>query len=74
MVGSIRVLLTDEKDEVTSQLANALRANRMEVRLCQKNGVELLNLIEETKPDVVIMDATWNEDVLIASEKLSNEL
>lgn len=57
MVGNIRVLLTDEKDELTSQLVNALRSNRMEVRLCQKNGVELLNLIEETKPDVVIMDA-----------------
>lgn len=57
MVGSLRVLLTDEKDEATSQLANALRSNRMEVRLCQKNGAELLTLIEETNPDVVIMDA-----------------
>ena len=57
MVGNLRVLLTDEKDELTSQLASALRANGMEVRLCQKNGAELLNLIEETKPDVVVMDA-----------------
>ena len=57
MVGNIRVLLTDEKDEATSQLANSLRANRMEVKLCQKNGAELLNLIEETNPDVVVMDA-----------------
>ena len=57
MVGNIRVLLTDEKDEATSQLANALKANRMEVKLCQKNGAELLNLIEETNPHVVVMDA-----------------
>ena len=57
MVGNIRVLLTDEKDEATSQLANSLRASRMEVKLCQKNGAELLNLIEETNPDVVVMDA-----------------
>lgn len=57
MVGNIRVLLTDEKDEGTSQVLSALRSNGMEVRLCQKNGAELLSLIEETKPDVVIMDA-----------------
>ena len=57
MVGNIRVLLTDEKDEATSQLANALKANRMEVKLCLKNGAELLNLIEETNPHVVVMDA-----------------
>lgn len=57
MVGNIRVLLTDEKDEATLQLANALRASKMEVRLCQKNGAELLSLIEETNPDVVVMDA-----------------
>lgn len=57
MVGNIRVLLTDERDEGTSQLANALRSAGMEVRLCQKNGAELLKLIEETCPDVVVMDA-----------------
>lgn len=57
MVGNIRVLLTDEKDETTLQLSAALRSNRMEVKLCQKNGAELLNLIEETNPDVVVMDA-----------------
>lgn len=57
MVGNIRVLLTDEKDEGTSQLANALRGSRMDVKLCQKNGAELLTLVEETNPDVVVMDA-----------------
>lgn len=57
MVGNIRILLTDEKDEATLQLVAALRSNRMEVKLCQKNGAELLNLIEETNPDVVVMDA-----------------
>lgn len=57
MVGNIRILLTDEKDEGASQLTNALRSAGMEVRLCQKNGAELLSLIEETCPDVVVMDA-----------------
>ena len=57
MVGNIKVLLTDDKDEGISSLANALRSSRMDVKLCQKNGAELLNLIDETNPDVVIMDA-----------------
>lgn len=57
MVGNISVLLTDEKDDSTLQLAATLRSNRMEVRLCPKNGAELLGLIEEINPDVVVMDA-----------------
>ncbi|MGN1315655.1 MAG: sporulation transcription factor Spo0A [Acutalibacteraceae bacterium] len=57
MVGNITVLLTDEKDDSTLQLAATLRSNRMEVKLCAKNGAEVLNIIEETTPDVVVMDA-----------------
>ncbi|MGN0527175.1 MAG: sporulation transcription factor Spo0A [Acutalibacteraceae bacterium] len=56
-MNSVKVLLTDEKNEVTQELVNSLRANRMEVKLCSKNGLELLKAIEETKPDVVVMDA-----------------
>lgn len=57
MVGNITVLLTDEKDDSTLQLAATLRSNRMEVKLCAKNGAEVLNIIEEKTPDVVVMDA-----------------
>lgn len=56
-MNSVKVLLTDEKNEVTQGIVNSLRANRMEVKLCSKNGLELLKSIEETKPDVVVMDA-----------------
>ena len=34
-----------------------MRSNKMDVRLCGKNGAELLDLIEQTSPDVVVMDA-----------------
>ena len=57
MVSNLSVLLTDEKDEATQKLASVLRGNKMDVRLCAKNGAELLKLYEETHPDVVIMDA-----------------
>lgn len=53
----IKVLLTYENDEASIQLVTALYSNKMEVLLCQKNGAELLKLIEEIEPDVVIMDA-----------------
>ena len=57
MVGNIKILLTDDKDDGSIKLAEALRLNKMEVRLCNKNGAELLDLIDQVNPDVVIMDA-----------------
>ena len=57
MVSNIRVLLTDDKDEYTQKLATTLRNSHMEVKLCSKNGVEVLKMSEETYPDVIIMDA-----------------
>lgn len=57
MVGNINVLLTDDKDESSLQLASILRSNRMDVKLCPKNGAEVLKIIEENCPDVVVMDA-----------------
>ncbi len=57
MVSNLSVLLTDEKDEATLKLATVLRSNKMDVRMCAKNGAELLKLYEECHPEVIIMDA-----------------
>ena len=57
MVSNLSVLLTDEKDEATLRLATVLRSNKMDVRMCAKNGAELLKLYEEFHSDVIIMDA-----------------
>lgn len=57
MVSNIKVLLTDDKDEYTQRLATTLRNSHMEVKLCSKNGVEVLKMSEECYPDVIIMDA-----------------
>ncbi len=54
---NLSVLLTDEKDEATQKLASALSANKMDVKLCAKNGAEILRGFEESHPDVIIMDA-----------------
>ncbi len=57
MVGNITVLLTDEKDENTQKLTSTLRNSRMNVKICAKNGVEVLRLCDEIYPDVIVMDA-----------------
>ena len=57
MVSNLSVLLTGEKDESTQKLAAALRGNGMEVKLCARNGAELLKLCEDIHPDVIVMDA-----------------
>ena len=57
MVSNLSVLLTDEKDDATLKLASVLRGSKMDVRLCSKNGAELLKLYEEFHPEVIIMDA-----------------
>lgn len=57
MVNNLSVLLTDEKDEATRKLASVLRTNKMDVKLCAKNGAELLRIYEDYHADVIIMDA-----------------
>ena len=44
MVSNLSVLLTDEKDDATLKLATVLRSNKMDVRMCAKNGAEVLKL------------------------------
>lgn len=57
MVKNLSVLLTDEKEEATLKLASILRSNKMDVKLCSKNGAELLRCCEDYQPDVIVMDA-----------------
>lgn len=57
MVKSLSVLMTEEKDEASVKLANILRNSNMEVRFCAKNGAEVIRVMDETRPDVIIMDA-----------------
>ncbi len=57
MVSNLSVLLTGEKDDATLKLATVLRSNKMDVRMCAKNGAELLKYYEDYHPEVIIMDA-----------------
>lgn len=70
---NLTVLLTDEKDEATQKLAFALSANKMDVKLCSKNGAEILRVFEESHPDVIIMDAFLQHIDAIGVIKRINE-
>lgn len=56
MLENIKVLLTGKNDEETTALVTSFRSNNMNVKVCGKNGAELLECISEMNPDVVIMD------------------
>lgn len=57
MINNLSVLLTGEKDDSGLKLCSVLRSNKMDVRMCAKNGAELLKIYEDMHPDVIIMDA-----------------
>ena len=68
----LSVLLADEKSECALDLVSALRANSMDVRVCEKSGATLLQLIENKTPDVIIMDAfLMHIDALGVLQRLS---
>ena len=54
---TLSVLMADEKSESALDLVSALKMNSMDVRVCEKSGATLLQLIESKTPDVIIMDA-----------------
>lgn len=57
MMKNLNVILTDNGDDSTAKLAAVLRANSMNVRLCPKNGAELLHMLEISHTDVIIADS-----------------
>ncbi len=68
------VLLADEKSESALELISALKANSMDVRVCEKSGASLLQAIEYKMPDVIIMDAfLMHIDALGVLERLKNQ-
>ena len=57
MIENIRVLLTEDSDVDTIRLLDILNNSGMKVKICSRNGADLLNLVAEFKPDAIIMDA-----------------
>ena len=57
MINNIRVLLTEDSNIDTAKLFDILNSMGMKVKCCSRNGAEVLRLVTEFEPDVIIMDA-----------------
>ncbi len=57
MGNQLSVLLADEKSEDALNTASILRSERMDVKMCEKDGASLLKMLESFTPDVIIMDS-----------------
>ena len=56
MEKAIKVLLADDSEHFGKPCAAIMRAHSLDVQSVSKDGRQVLNLIEQTRPDVVIMD------------------
>lgn len=56
MENAIRVLLADKSEHFGVPCAEVLRSHGLQVQLTEKDGRELLDTLEKTSPDVVVMD------------------
>ena len=56
MNNKFKVLLSDDGTEFTGNCTGALRSAGYEVTVLQKDGAEILNMVEKWTPDVLVMD------------------
>ncbi len=56
MEKAVKVLLADDSEHFGKPCAAVMRAHSLDVQAVSKDGRQVLSLIEQTRPDVVIMD------------------
>lgn len=56
MEKAIKVLLADDSDHFGKPCAAVMRAHALDVQVLAKDGRQILNMVEQVRPDVVIMD------------------
>lgn len=73
MEKQLKVIIADDKTELSRACADVLRNSGMEVILTPKDGTRVINDISSHKPDAVIMDMFMpNMDSIGVLEKLSD--
>lgn len=74
MNNGLKVVVTGEGTDFGRNCVNLLRSYGCEVSLCQKDGKALLSKIENSSPDVVVMDAFMSGiDALGVTEELKSK-
>lgn len=56
MTGTLKVLLTEDGNDMGQNCSQTLRSNGFDVQVVAKDGLEVLRQVENTPPDVLIMD------------------
>jgi two-component system response regulator (stage 0 sporulation protein A) len=56
MTGTLKVLLTEDGNDLGQNCSQTLRSNGFEVQVIPKDGLEVLKQVENKAPDVLIMD------------------
>ena len=65
MEKKLKIVIADDSTELGQNCAKALKSYGMEVSLCEKDGVSLLEKTKQVKPDVVLADVFMpNLDIL----------
>lgn len=65
MSKKIKILIADDSTEFGINCANALKGYGMEVFVCEKDGIKVIQKCDETNPDVILADVFMpNLDIL----------
>lgn len=73
MEKKLKVIIADDTTELGQSCANALKCYGMDVLLCSKNGLTLIDKIKGYNPDVVIADVFMpNLDIIGVLESIKN--
>ncbi len=57
MEKTLKILFTEEANEFGKHCTAVLKSYGFDVKLVSKNGAEVLRMLENEKPDVLVMDA-----------------
>jgi len=73
MEKKLKVIIADDTTELGQSCSNTLKSYGMDVTLCSKNGLVLIEKIKQNKPDVVIADVFMpNMDIIGVLDNLKN--
>lgn len=73
-MNKIKVVITDDGSGESLNIAYMLRENSMDVKICERNGLQLLEITDEFKPDIIITDAFLSHiDSLGVIERLNKQ-
>lgn len=70
----LKIVVADDSSELGENCAKTFKAYGMDVKLCAKDGLKVMEKIKSEKPDIILADVFMpNLDILGVINKLKNE-